>query len=81
MIVQWENDYISLTVLCPLHGAGSIPGYGVESQKIFLTDQTLPTRPEPTDRKWLNNPSMAPHNLRILKREAYMLETLTKRNG
>jgi len=58
-----------LTV-CPLHIPGSIPGcdgvsQGISLQLITLYQNVLGQR----GRKWLNLPSMTPHNLWTLKRK------------
>ena len=56
MISQWENEYISLSVLDP-RGPGSIPSHGGVFQWIFLW---LITHCQPVlsqrGRKWLNLP-------------------------
>jgi len=60
-----------LTVYPPC-GPGSIPSHGGVFQGVF---PWLPTLGQPIlsqhGRKWLNLPSMAPHNLWALRRKAY----------
>ena len=61
---------MNLTVWLPC-GPGSIPGHGKGFFRDFpLADHTLPTRSSQRGRKWLNLPSMAPHNPRISRRKA-----------
>jgi len=64
---------MDLTVRLPL-GPGSVPGHGGVFQGIFPWLITLcqPALSQ-SDRKWLNLPSMAPHDLRKLRKTAEVL--------
>jgi len=66
-----EGMYLAV---CPLRGPGSIPSHGRVFQVIFpwlitLCQPVLSVLSQPGS-KWLNLPSMVPHNLRILRRKA-----------
>ena len=63
------GERMILTV-CPLRGPGSTPRCGGVSRDFSLADRTLPTRPEPAWQKWLNLPSVSPHNLWAVRRKA-----------
>ena len=69
MIAQWENKWISLSVLSV--GPGSILSHGGVFQRSFtwLTTLCQPVLSQ-RGRKYLNLPSMAPHNLWTASRKA-----------
>ena len=73
------GELMYLTV-CPPCGPGSIPGHGGVFQAIFPRLITL-CQPVMSllDRKWLNLPSMTPHNLWTVRRKARVLPRTDQR--